>query len=80
VPDFAGIYLSMASQKEIKDFLDRKRSLRIQRQAELGAWLEQVAVMQEALGRKLEEKELSEALIQYNKVNPPVIYDIIPNE
>jgi hypothetical protein len=70
----------MASQKEIKDFLDRKRSLRIQRQAELGAWLEQVAVMQEALGRKLEEKELSEALIQYNKVNPPVIYDIIPNE
>ena len=80
MPDFAGIYLSMASQKEIKDFLDRKRSLRIQRQAELGAWLEQVAVMQEALGRKLEEKELSEALIQYNKVNPPVIYDIIPNE
>jgi hypothetical protein len=70
----------MATQKEIKDFLDRKKSLRITRQAELGAWLEQVALMQEVLGRKLEERELAEALIQYKKVNPPIIYDIIPND
>ena len=69
----------MATQKEIKDFLDRKKSLRIAKQAELSAWLEQVALMQEALGRKLEERELADALIQYKKVNP-VIYDIIPNE